>query len=171
LYKNCFSEINVFILLEYRKNNYIIDLQLDLKLLFEFLYILFEKKLAIFRDYLLKNQISKYIRKFTNRANIPIFFVFKLNKTLRLYNQRLNFVIIKNRYLLFLIKKTLNCLINIYYFIKLNFENIYYCICIRKNNKWKIVFRTRYYLFKYIVMFFDLINISVIFQILINKIL
>ncbi len=66
-------------MLKYNKNNYTIDLQFDTKLLFKFLYILFEKEFAIFRDYLLENQILEYIYKSTNCTNISILFVFKKN--------------------------------------------------------------------------------------------
>ena len=40
--------------------------------------------------------------------------------------KRLNVVIIKNKYLFFLINKTLNRLMNVVYFIKFNFKNAYY---------------------------------------------
>ncbi len=134
MYKNCFFKTDISLLSEYNKNNYTIDLQLDTELLFEFLYILFEKKFAVFRDYLLENQISEYICKSTNCANISILFVFKKNSIFRfcINYRELNSITIKNRYLLFLIEKTLNRLIDIYYFIKLDFKNIYYCICIQK---------------------------------------
>jgi len=132
LYKNCFFKTDISLLLEYNKNNYTIDLQFDTKLLFKFLYILFEKKLAVFRDYLLENQISEYICKSTNCINILILFVFKKNNIFRLCidYRELNSITIKNKYLLFFIEKTLNRLIDIYYFIKFNFKNIYYYICI-----------------------------------------
>jgi len=132
LYKNYFFKTNIFLLLKYNKNNYTIDLQFDIELLFKFLYILFEKKLAIFRDYLLENQILEYICESTNCTNISILFVFKKNSIFRFYiNYReLNSITIKNRYLLFFIKKTLNRLISVYYFIKFDLKNIYYCICI-----------------------------------------
>lgn len=137
MYKNCFSKTNISLLSKYNKDNYIIDLQSNLKSSFEFLYTLFKKKLTIFQDYLLENQISKHIQKFINCANVSILFVFKINKTFQLYvnYRKLNFVIIKNKYLLFLIKKTLNRLINVYYFIKFIFKNIYYRIRIRKSDK------------------------------------
>jgi len=137
LYKNCFFETNIFLLLEYNKDNYTINLQFNTKLSFKSLYILFERKLAIFRNYLLENQILERICESTSCANISILFVFKKDSTFRLYiNYReLNLITIKNRYLLSFIKKTLNRLIDIYYFIKLNFKNIYYCICIQKRNK------------------------------------
>ncbi len=132
MYKNYFFKTNIFLLLKYNKNNYTIDLQFDIELLFKFLYILFEKKLAIFRDYLLENQILEYICESTNCTNISILFVFKKNSIFRFYiNYReLNSITIKNRYLLFFIKKTLNRLISVYYFIKFDLKNIYYCICI-----------------------------------------
>ena len=137
MYKNCFFETNIFLLLEYNKDNYTINLQFNTKLSFKSLYILFERKLAIFRNYLLENQILERICESTSCANISILFVFKKDSTFRLYiNYReLNLITIKNRYLLSFIKKTLNRLIDIYYFIKLNFKNIYYCICIQKRNK------------------------------------
>jgi len=81
LHKNCFFKTNIFLLLKYNKDNYIIDLQLNTKLLFKFLYILFKRKLAIFRNYLLENQTLKYISKSTNYINILILFVFKKDNT------------------------------------------------------------------------------------------
>jgi len=137
LYKNYFFETDIFLLSEYNKNNYIINLQFDTELLFKFLYILFEKELTIFRNYLLENQISEYICKSTSCTDILILFVFKKNSIfwLCINYRKLNSIIIKNRYLLFFIEKTLNRLINIYYFIKFDFKNIYYYICIQKKNK------------------------------------
>ena len=69
----------------------------------------------------------------------------------------------KNKILFFFINKTLNCLINAKYFIKLNFKNVYYRIKIKFENKQKIVFRTRYELFEYAIMLFELINALIIF--------
>ncbi len=109
-------------------------------MLFKFLYILFEKKFAVFRDYLLENQILEYICKSTNYASILILFVFKKNSIFRfcINYRKLNSITIKNRYLLFFIEKTLNRLIDIYYFIKLDLKNIYYCICIQKKTNRKL---------------------------------
>ena len=49
--------------------------------------------------------------------------------------KNLNVVFIKNKHLLLFINKTLNRLINITYFMKFNFKNIYYRIRIRENNE------------------------------------
>ena len=98
-------------------------------------------------------------------------FIFKKNNNLRLcVNYRnLNVVIIKNKYFLSLIEKTFNHLMSAVYFTKLDLKNVYHRIQIQKNDKCIIVFRTRYNHFKYVMMLFDLINISTTFQILINK--
>ena len=81
----------------------------------------------------------------------------------------LNVIIIKNKCFLFLIEKTLDRLINVAYFTKFNLKNAYHRIRIWKNDEWMIVFRTRYDHFKYVVMSFNLTNVSATFQILINK--
>ncbi len=54
-------------------------------------------------------------------------------------------------------------------FTKLDIRDIYYRIRIRKKDEWKIIFRTRYDYFEYIVMFFGLTNTSAIFQLYINR--
>ncbi len=53
-------------------------------------------------------------------------------------------------------------------FIKLNLKNAYHCIRIKKDNEWKTVFYICYSHFKYIIMSFKLINVSVTFQAYIN---
>ncbi len=56
-------------------------------------------------------------------------------------------------------------------FIKLNFKNAYHCIRIKKDNEWKTAFCTCYSYFKYIIMSFKLINVSITFQVYINWVL
>ena len=60
---------------------------------------------------------------------------------------------------------------NAAYFIKLDLKNTYHRIKIRKSDEWMTTFRIRYDHFEYAIMFFELVNVSVTFQILINKIL
>ena len=47
----------------------------------------------------------------------------------------------------------------------------YYWVWIKKDNKWKTAFKTRYEHFKYTVMSFELKNVLIIFQQLINNII
>ena len=72
-------------------------------------------------------------------------------------------MIIKNRYSLSLIMKTLNRLYDVKIFIKLNLKNVYHRIRIKENDKWKIAFRTRYDHFEYLIMSFKLINVLITF--------
>ena len=62
-------------------------------------------------------------------------------------------------------------LIKIKIFIKLNIRQIFYQIKIKKSIKNLIIFRIRYDLYKYKILFFDLYNGSVSFQRYINNIL
>ena len=63
-----------------------------------------------------------------NRANALMFFVLKKNNSFRFYvnYKELNVFIIKNRCSFFLINKTLNRLMNVIYFIKLDLKNAYH---------------------------------------------
>ena len=56
-------------------------------------------------------------------------------------------------------------------FMKLDIRDIYYQIRIKKEDKWKTVFRTHYEHYEYTIMSFKLTNASVSFQRLINNIL
>ena len=127
-YKNCFNFKIAETLFEHENKNHVINFLSNAKSLYESLYIFFETKLEILKNYLLKNLILSCIRKFINRANTLMFFIFKKNNNLRFYinYERLNAFIIKNKCLLFSIDETLNCLINVVYLIKLNFKNAYY---------------------------------------------
>ena len=89
---------------------------------------------------------------------------------MRLYvNYRgLNKIIIKNCYSLSLINKILDWIISTKCFTKLNLQDAFHQIWIKRENKWKTVFYTYYDHFKYIVMSFNLTNTSAIFQSYIN---
>ena len=65
---------------------------------------------------------------------------------------------VKNRYPLPLISKTLDRLNSAKVFIKLDLKDAYHRIRIRKGDEWKTAFRTRYGYFKYLVMLFGLTN-------------
>ena len=55
--------------------------------------------------------------------------------------------------------------------MKLDIQEKYYKVYIKKEKKWKTAFQTRYELYKYQVMLFELINTSATFQELINHVL
>ena len=172
-YENCFDFKNAKTFFEHEDENDIIDLMFDAKSLYESLYTFSETELDILRNYLLKNLILNCIQKFMNRASALMFFVFKKNNNFRLCvdYKKLNALIIKNKCSFSLINETLNRFISAAYFIKIDFKNAYHQIKIRKNDEWMTTFRIRYDHFEYAVISFELVNASVMFQTLINKIL
>ena len=80
----------------------------------------------------------------------------------------LNVVIVKNRYFLFLIFEILNCFNRVKIFIKLNIIIVFNRFRIREENETFIAFRTRFELFEYLIMLFDLYNKFTFFQNYIN---
>ncbi len=85
--------------------------------------------------------------------------------------QDLNKITVKNCHSLSLISETLNRLNKVKQFTKLNLKNVYHCFRIQHENEWKMMFHTHYDHFEYMIMLFNLINTSIIFQTYINKIL
>ena len=77
------------------------------------------------------NQTFNYRRRYINVVYV------KKNDELKfcVNYKNLNVVIIKNKMFLSLIDETLNRLIKIVYFIKLNFKNVYYRIKIKIKNE------------------------------------
>ena len=136
-YENCFDFKNAKIFLEHEGKDHVIDLMLDAKPSYEPFYTFFKIELNVLRDYLLKNLILNRIREFTSRANASMFFVFKKNNSFRLCvdYKKLNALIIKNKCSFSLIDETLNRLVNVAYFIKLDLKNAYHQIRIRKGDE------------------------------------
>ena len=99
-------------------------------------------------------------------------FVKKLDEDFRfcVNYKGLNAVIVKNRYFLFLIFEIFNRFNRVKVFIKLDIIVAFNKIRIRKKNEFLIVFRTRFELFEYLIMLFDLCNESISFQNYINDI-
>ena len=136
-YEDCFDFKNAKTLFEYENEDYIIDLMFGAKPSYESLYILFETEFNILKNYPLKNLTLNCIQEFINRASASMFFVFKKNNNFRLCidYKELNILIIKNKCSLSLIDETLNRLVSVAYFIKLDFKNAYHRIRIRKSDE------------------------------------
>ena len=124
------------------------------------------------RRYLNENFNKKFIRINYFEIAVFILFVKKFDKNFRFCVNYKNFnaVIVKNRYFLFLIFETFNRFNQVKIFIKLDIIVAFNKIRIRKKNEFLIVFRTRFKLFEYLIMFFDLCNESISFQNYINDI-
>ena len=114
-------------------------------------YNLSQTKLAELRRYLKDILARGWIRRSISFTKVPILFIPKKDGGLRLYidYKGLNTVIIKNRYPLPLIIKTLNRLNGFKRFFKLNLKDTYYRLRIKSGDKQKTAFYTRYGYFEY----------------------
>ena len=117
-------------------------------------------ELETLKTYIKTNLTNGFIWPSKSPAGAPIFFVGKPNGSLRLCvnYQGLNNFMIKNRYSLLLISKSLDWFNWAKRFIWLDLTSAYYQMRIKENNEWKMVFRTRYGYFKYQIMPFGLSN-------------
>jgi hypothetical protein len=123
-YIDVFDTEKTGVLLAHSKNIYAINLDRN-KPSFGPLYNLSIKELEILRTYLNAALAKRWIRRFTSPTGAPVLFTLKKDGGLRLYidYRGLIKIMIKNRYPLSLINKTLNL------------KDIYYRIRIRKDNK------------------------------------
>ena len=78
---------------------------------------------------------------------------------------------VKNRYSISLIREILHRLIKVKVYIKFNIIVVYNALRMISEEEWKTVFRTRYDLYEYLVMPFDLVNVLSFWQNFINNIL
>ena len=115
---------------------------------------------------------KKLIRKSINSWNFSVLFVKKSIEWQMCIDYRiLNAVSVKNKYSLFRIQDCLNKFDSVTHLIKFNLTTEYHQMKIANVDIFKTVFNTRLKKFEYTVMSFKLTNISIIFQIIINKIL
>ncbi len=170
-YKDVFLIKSVNKLLLHENHDHAIEI--TAKSSYESLYNLSNTKLMILRQYLNDVLAKEWIKHFVSSTDASILFILKKNNSFYLCVNYwdLNKITVKNHQSLSLISETLDRLNKVKQFIKLNLKNIYYCLRIQHEDEWKMMFHTHYNHFKYMIMLFDLINASVIFQTYINKIL
>ncbi len=151
--------------------DHVIELKNDKQSLYEFFYNLFNFELKILRLYLDDALTRDIIKHSINSIETSMFFILKKNEKSRLCvdYQNFNKIIRKNRHLLSLIIQMLNQLKDCRFFIKIDLTDVYNRIRIKKNDEWKTTFCIRYEHFEYLMMFFDLTNTSITFQVYINK--
>ncbi len=170
-YKDVFSTESADKLSLHEKHDHAIEITAESS--YESLYNLSNTELTTLRQYLNDVLAKEWIKHFVNLIDAFILFIFKKNDSLCLCMnyQDLNKITVKNHHSLSLISETLDRLSRIKQFIKLNLKNVYHCLRIQYEDEWKMTFCTHYDHFKYMIMSFNLINASIIFQTYINKIL
>ena len=134
---------------------------------------MFRDELLVLKKYLDDNLIKEFIQASFFSAASSVLFVHKSEDDLWFcVNYRdLNAIMIKNHYLLLLIREILNQMSKTQYFIKLDVITAFNKLQMIKKDEWLTVFCTHYDLYKYLVMLFELFNVSVSFQNYINDIL
>ena len=117
--------------------SHVIDLIKNKESSFMLLYNLSQNELTKLRRYFNDVLIKEWIKHSISSTKASILFVFKKDERFRLCvdYRNLNAVIVKNRHLLLLITKILNRLNDFKWFIKFNFKNIYYRICIKRDDE------------------------------------
>ncbi len=170
-FQDIFFEIKAHKLFEHDFHDHVIEILSNRDSLFDSIYNLSTTKLKILKNYIDEYMKKNFITEFVSSAKALILFVKKTNDKLRLCvnYKELNEIIIKNRYSLFLINENLNRLSETKIFIKLNVKDVFHRIKIRKKNEWKTTFKCRFDHYQYKMMFFELANSSITFQIYINK--
>ena len=135
------------------------------------IYNLLQRELQILQEYLDSILNKGQIKPSKLFTGVPILFILKVDGIMCLYinYRRLNKIMIKNQYPLLLVSKLFNRLSYIKIFTKLDFRDVYYRLYIKKGDKWKIIFKTCYSYFKYLVILFSLFNTPTTFQSYINK--
>ena len=136
-------------------------------------YSFFEFKFRKFKNYL-KNNLSKNFIPSNKIAFVSsIFFVIKFNDQLRLCvdYKRLNQIIKRNRYFIFLIEKILIKMQKCKYFIKLNIISIFNKLRMNEKNEELITFVIFMKFYKYKILFFELTNDSTSWQHYMNDLL
>ena len=141
-------------------NKHVMEFEKGKQPLYGSIYSLGLVELKSLKTYIETNLANGFIRSSKLPAGAPILFIRKTNGSfyLCINYQELNNLIIKNRYPLPLISKSLNWLGQAKLFTHLDLISAYHWIKIKKSNKWKTAFWTWYGHFKYQIIPFRLSN-------------
>ena len=170
---NVFLPSNANSLPTHQDKDHAIELEPGKTPLFGLFYNLSEYQLKRLREYIEENLANGFIRPSKFSAGAPVLFTPKPDGTLQLCidYHRFNSMTIKTRYPLPLINEILDRLSDARVFTKIDMKNAYYRLRIREGDEWNTAFRTRYGLFKYLLMPFELTNAPTSLQSYINGVL
>ncbi len=173
-YKILFEKENdLQTLLKHQSWDHEIKLINDKKLMKQFIYSLLAEKLDALWQHLKENMQKKFIKELQLSAKYSILFILKLNKSLKLCidYRALNNIMIKNSYSLSLIFELQDRLQKAQWFTKFDILEAFNWIWIKEKDEWKTVFHTQLEHYKYLIISFNLINASIMFQTFMNNML
>jgi hypothetical protein len=152
----------------HRKHDHSIELQFEIEeFIHASLYNMSENELILVKKYLENNLEKKFIEAISASFVSSVLFVKKSNDELRfcVNYKKLNIITKKNRYSLSLIFELMTRLFKTKYMIKIDirhdFNRIRMTTSIDEN---LTTFRTRFESYKYLILYFELINESATFQ-------
>ncbi len=168
-----FFKKNIDILSLHWTHDHVIHLKEDAQLSVFALYSMSRDEILELHHYLNENLSKDFIQVNCSQMIISVLFIKKFEEQLHFCVNYwdLNAITVKNQYSLLLISETLNHLSRVKIFIKLNIIFAFNRLWIKEEDETLIIFCTRFELFKYLVMLFNLCNESVSFQKYINNIL
>ena len=134
-FQDMYFEIKTNILFKHDSNDFAINTQ-DKESSFDKIYNLSQFELKMLKKYIIKQLNKEFIMSFKFPAGASVLFALKKNGFYSCVDYKeLNVIIIKNQHFLLLIQKTMNHLIEMKKFIKLNIQYTYNMIRIKKNNE------------------------------------
>ncbi len=169
-FKDVLEKKNVDTLPKYQPYDCAIDLVEGTQPPFGPIYNLSQDKLLMFREHMYENLEKRFIRHSKSLASAPILFVKKKDGSFRMcvdyhgFNQ----FTIKNWYPLPLTSRLLDQLTHAKVYTKIDLCGTYNLVHIQEDNEWKIMFKTLYDHFGYVVVPFGLTNMPTVFQHLMN---
>ncbi len=166
---NVFFKKKADILSSHRKHDHRIKLKRDHESNHEYasLYNLSEEKLQLIKKYLKEHLDKEFIESSIASYASSILFAKKSDDELKfcVNYRKLNAIIKKNRYSISFIAKTIARLFKAKWMTKINIRHAFNRIRMHsKEDENLIIFRTKYETYKYLMMFFELINESSTFQ-------
>jgi len=134
------------------------------------MYSMSDAELKEVRKWIFENLFKSFIRASSSSTASPILFVKTKDGSLRLCvdYRALNDVTIEDRHPLPRIEETLNQIRGYRYFTRLDLRAYFNQIRIKEDDEWKTGFRTRYGLFEFLVIPFELTNVRAAPQCFVN---
>ncbi len=169
-FANFFTQ-KVKVLSTHESHDHAICIEKNRIALWNSLYNFFAVELIAQKTYIKKQLRAKMIQYFISSAEMLMLFTSKKDETLQscVDYWELNVITLKNKCSLSLINEVFDHLADVKWFIKLDIKNVFNKLCIQEEDEWKMTFHTRFDLYEYLMMLFDLINASTFFQIYMNQ--
>ena len=162
-FKNLFQNFDFSLtkkLSSHKAYNYKIKLKKNSRTIKSRMYSMFYHKLIKLKKYFNENLKKSFITASSIIFAFFVLFVTKFNNNFRfcVNYKKFNIIIKRNKYFIFLIKKTLTKIINFKYLIKLNIIIVFNKFRINPNSENLITFIIFLNFYKYKILLFELIN-------------